>query len=114
MWRITSEADKHIIEDNQRGVNSRYYEPGPLAGMEAVEQRFVSGICARSDRAHPRSPSPLGRRHVVQAVVVPLPDRVLTAIVMPPVVLQLQSALSCGLRDLCAEHRVRNWSNYAD
>ena len=41
MWRITSEADKRIIEDNQRGVNSRYYVPGPLAGMEAVEQRFV-------------------------------------------------------------------------
>jgi phenylpropionate dioxygenase-like ring-hydroxylating dioxygenase large terminal subunit len=41
MWRVTSEADKRIIEDNQRGVNSRYYIPGPLAGMEAVERRFV-------------------------------------------------------------------------
>jgi Rieske 2Fe-2S family protein len=41
MWRVTSEADKRIIEDNQRGVNSRYYAPGPLAGMEAAERRFV-------------------------------------------------------------------------
>jgi Rieske 2Fe-2S family protein len=41
MWQVTSEEDKRIIEDNQRGVNSRYYVPGPLAGMEAVQRRFV-------------------------------------------------------------------------
>src|SRR5262249_48788042 len=34
LWRVTSEADKRIIEDNQRGVNSRYYAPGPLSQME--------------------------------------------------------------------------------
>jgi phenylpropionate dioxygenase-like ring-hydroxylating dioxygenase large terminal subunit len=34
MWRVTSEADKRIIEDNQLGVNSRFYEPGPYTPME--------------------------------------------------------------------------------
>jgi phenylpropionate dioxygenase-like ring-hydroxylating dioxygenase large terminal subunit len=41
LWRVTSEADKKIIENNQRGVNSRYYTPGPFAGMEMSERRFV-------------------------------------------------------------------------
>ncbi len=41
LWRITSDADKRIIEDNQRGVNSRFYEPGPFSVMEANERRFV-------------------------------------------------------------------------
>jgi len=41
LWTVTSEADKRIIEDNQRGVNSRYYEPGPLSIMESQERRFV-------------------------------------------------------------------------
>jgi len=35
MWRVTSKADKRIVEDNQLGVNSRFYEPGPYAPMEA-------------------------------------------------------------------------------
>jgi Rieske 2Fe-2S family protein len=34
LWRVTSEADKRITEDNQLGVNSRFYEPGPYAPME--------------------------------------------------------------------------------
>jgi phenylpropionate dioxygenase-like ring-hydroxylating dioxygenase large terminal subunit len=41
LWRVTSAADKRIIEDTQRGVNSRYYVPGPLAGMETSERRFL-------------------------------------------------------------------------
>jgi Rieske 2Fe-2S family protein len=41
LWRVTSAADKRIIEDTQRGVNSRYYAPGPLAGMETSERRFL-------------------------------------------------------------------------
>jgi hypothetical protein len=41
MWVVTSIADKRITEDNQKGVNSRYYEPGPLAGMEGRQRRFV-------------------------------------------------------------------------
>jgi phenylpropionate dioxygenase-like ring-hydroxylating dioxygenase large terminal subunit len=41
LWKVTSEADKRIIEDNQRGVNSRYYAPGPLSIMETQERRFI-------------------------------------------------------------------------
>ena len=40
MWHVTSIADKRIIEDNQRGVNSRYYEPGPYTDMEVLSRRF--------------------------------------------------------------------------
>jgi Rieske 2Fe-2S family protein len=34
LWRVTSEQDKRIVEDNQLGVNSRFYQPGPYAPME--------------------------------------------------------------------------------
>lgn len=32
---LTSDADKRITEDNQKGVNSRFYQPGPYALVEA-------------------------------------------------------------------------------
>lgn len=41
LWKVTSEEDKLIIEKNQRGVNSRLYEPGPFAPMEPNARRFV-------------------------------------------------------------------------
>ena len=34
MWDVTSIADKKIIDHNQKGVNSRYYRPGPYSPME--------------------------------------------------------------------------------
>jgi Rieske 2Fe-2S family protein len=40
MWNVTSIADKRIIEQNQQGVNSRYYEPGPYTKMEVTSRRF--------------------------------------------------------------------------
>ena len=46
LWRVTSEADKRIIEHNQLGVNSRYYEPGPYAPMEANTRRFTEWYLA--------------------------------------------------------------------
>lgn len=46
LWRITSEADKRIIEHTARGVRSRFYEPGPLAPMEANEQRYLEWYLA--------------------------------------------------------------------
>jgi Rieske 2Fe-2S family protein len=42
LWRVTSDADKRIIEENQRGVDSRYYEPGPYAPMEYNTKRYVA------------------------------------------------------------------------
>jgi phenylpropionate dioxygenase-like ring-hydroxylating dioxygenase large terminal subunit len=41
LWDVTTHADKHIIEKNQQGINSRYYQPGPFVEMEAYAKRFV-------------------------------------------------------------------------
>jgi Rieske 2Fe-2S family protein len=41
LWQVTSVADKRIVEDNQRGVNSRFYEPGPYAPMEENARRWI-------------------------------------------------------------------------
>jgi len=42
LWDVTTQADKTIIERNQQGVNSRYYVPGPLSGMEEYTWKFLS------------------------------------------------------------------------
>jgi phenylpropionate dioxygenase-like ring-hydroxylating dioxygenase large terminal subunit len=42
LWRVTSEADKRIVEDNQRGVLSRFYRPGPYAPMEENTRRYIA------------------------------------------------------------------------
>ena len=34
LWDVTTVEDKMIIENNQAGVNSRFYRPGPYAPME--------------------------------------------------------------------------------
>lgn len=34
LWDVTTIADKTIIEKNQEGVNSRFYEPGPYSPQE--------------------------------------------------------------------------------
>jgi Rieske 2Fe-2S family protein len=44
LWKVTSEADKRIIEDNQEGVRSRFFEPGPYAPQEPYAQRFAEWI----------------------------------------------------------------------
>jgi Rieske 2Fe-2S family protein len=41
LWHVTSVADKRIIDQNQQGVNSRYYAPGPYGPMEAQTRSFV-------------------------------------------------------------------------
>ena len=42
LWDVTTHADKNIIERNQQGVNSRFYEPGPLSTMEDYTWKFLS------------------------------------------------------------------------
>ena len=42
LWDVTTHADKAIIERNQQGVNSRFYEPGPLSAMESYTWKFLS------------------------------------------------------------------------
>ncbi len=41
LWDVTTRADKRIVEDNARGVASRYYTPGPLVEMERYLGRFI-------------------------------------------------------------------------
>ena len=46
LWDITTIADKEIIERNQAGVDSRFYEPGPLSPMEDFTRRFLEWYVA--------------------------------------------------------------------
>lgn len=41
LWDHTTHEDKSIIERNQKGVNSRYYVPGPFSMMESHAGMFV-------------------------------------------------------------------------
>jgi phenylpropionate dioxygenase-like ring-hydroxylating dioxygenase large terminal subunit len=42
LWKVTSAEDKKIVEMNQAGVNSRFFEPGPYSMQEPFADRFVS------------------------------------------------------------------------
>jgi Rieske 2Fe-2S family protein len=46
LWHVTTLADKQIIERNQAGVSSRFYEPGPLSPMEDFTRRFLEWYVA--------------------------------------------------------------------
>ena len=46
LWRVTSIADKRIIELNQQGIDSHAYEPGPYAPMEQHTRRYVEWLLA--------------------------------------------------------------------
>jgi phenylpropionate dioxygenase-like ring-hydroxylating dioxygenase large terminal subunit len=41
LWKTTSAEDKKIVELNQAGVNSRFFEPGPYSLQETYACRFV-------------------------------------------------------------------------
>ena len=41
LWDVTTLADEKIIVDNWKGVNSRFYRPGPFSRMEEWEQGWV-------------------------------------------------------------------------
>jgi len=41
MWDVTNLADKRIVRNNQRGVNTRFYWPGPFGPMEQQASSFV-------------------------------------------------------------------------
>ncbi len=42
LWKTTSAEDKKIVEMNQAGVNSRFFEPGPYSLQESFADRFVT------------------------------------------------------------------------
>lgn len=46
LWDVTTIADKTIIERNQAGVDSRFYQPGPLSPMEDFTRRFLEWYVA--------------------------------------------------------------------
>ena len=46
LWKVTSEADKTIIEHNQQGIDSRFYTPGPYSPMESAASRLVEWYLA--------------------------------------------------------------------
>ena len=47
MWTVTGLQDKTITENNQSGVNSRRYQPGPYSEMEQQLEDFVQWYFAR-------------------------------------------------------------------
>jgi phenylpropionate dioxygenase-like ring-hydroxylating dioxygenase large terminal subunit len=52
LWDVTTIADKQIIERNQAGVDSRFYEPGPLSAvMETFTQEFLDWYVATMRQA---------------------------------------------------------------
>ena len=44
LWDVTTQADKSIIVNNWKGVQSIYYEPGPFSSMEDLEGRYIDWI----------------------------------------------------------------------
>jgi Rieske 2Fe-2S family protein len=46
LWKTTSAEDKKIVEMNQAGVNSRFFEPGPYSLQETYAARFVDWYLA--------------------------------------------------------------------
>ena len=42
LWDVTTIADKTIITNNQKGVNSKFYTPGRLSNMESFQQSFLN------------------------------------------------------------------------
>jgi phenylpropionate dioxygenase-like ring-hydroxylating dioxygenase large terminal subunit len=44
LWRVTSAADKRIIELNQQGIRSRFYRAGPYSQMERHTQSLIEWI----------------------------------------------------------------------
>ena len=50
LWDVTTAADKEIIENNSKGVHSKYYEPGPFSKMEDLEQLYIEWILGELQR----------------------------------------------------------------
>ena len=42
LWDVTTQADEEIIVNNQKGVDSHFYTPGKLSGMEEFQQHFLN------------------------------------------------------------------------
>ena len=52
VWTATNDQDRRIVEENQRGVNSIGYVPGPYSEeAESLVGRFTDWYCAAAERA---------------------------------------------------------------
>jgi Rieske 2Fe-2S family protein len=41
LWQVTTEQDVRLCENNQAGVNSRRYQPGPYSETEGEVEEFI-------------------------------------------------------------------------
>jgi len=46
VWKVTTDQDKKIVDDNQSGVNSVAYQPGPYSKVEQGLTRFTAWYLA--------------------------------------------------------------------
>lgn len=54
VWRATNDQDRRVVQDNQRGIDSPAYEPGPYAPEdESGVEQFVEWYCAAMRQALP-------------------------------------------------------------
>jgi len=52
VWNVTNDQDVWLVENNQRGVNSQGYRPGPYSSVqETPVQSFVDWYCRMADAA---------------------------------------------------------------
>jgi Rieske 2Fe-2S family protein len=52
VWKATNDQDRRIVEENQRGILSPAFEPGPYSALhEGGVIQFVEWYCAASERA---------------------------------------------------------------
>lgn len=52
VWNATNDQDRRVVEDNQFGINSPAYEPGPYSvGAESGVNQFVEWYCNFSEKA---------------------------------------------------------------
>jgi Rieske 2Fe-2S family protein len=50
VWSATNDQDRSLVENNQRGVNSSGYLPGPYSQItEQLLLRFINWYCAASE-----------------------------------------------------------------
>lgn len=52
VWNATNDQDRRIVEENQRGLSSPAYEPGPYSPVhEGGVMQFVEWYCGATERA---------------------------------------------------------------
>ncbi|HLJ71257.1 MAG TPA: aromatic ring-hydroxylating dioxygenase subunit alpha [Roseiarcus sp.] len=69
VWKATNDQDRRIVEENQRGVSSPAFEPGPYSAFhEGGVMQFVEWYCQVSDDALAARPfSPLREEKVARS-----------------------------------------------